>query len=146
MGATAAPNGTKTPTRLAFRWLKGLTGWSSSPLGEESANDSVPSEPEPFDDLQLPHDNNRPPEFKGSSRVQILNGSARTTPLCDQAAVDGEGDQWAKLWKEKEPYEELDWTGLEQLPHFSPRPSEQQPHHFPLGLAWERITSHPERC
>ena len=33
IGATAATSGAMTPTRLAYRWLKGLTGWTRSPIG-----------------------------------------------------------------------------------------------------------------
>ena len=49
VGATPVA-GVRTPTRLAYRWLKGLAGWSKSPTGSDSANDAVPEEPERNDD------------------------------------------------------------------------------------------------
>ena len=42
--------GSKTPTRLAYRWIKGLTGWSKSPTGSDAANDAVRDEPSNDDD------------------------------------------------------------------------------------------------
>ena len=40
--AIGTASATKMPTRLAYRWVKGLTGWQQSPIGEMAANDEVP--------------------------------------------------------------------------------------------------------
>ena len=34
IGATTEGGNAKTPTRLAYRWLKGLTGWARSPVSD----------------------------------------------------------------------------------------------------------------
>ena len=83
IGATANQQGQKTPSKLAYRWLKGLAGWEKSPLGRESQNEAIPEEPEDQDDLEAPHCQGKTAVFMGSSSVQRFNGSVRTTPLCD---------------------------------------------------------------
>ena len=77
IGASASAPGSKTPTRLAYRWLKGLAGWAASPKGADTANDEVPAEPDEFDDLQLHQDKGPPPAFMGTSRLQVFSGSHR---------------------------------------------------------------------
>ncbi len=47
---TARAGEVPRPTRLAFRWVKGLTGWQKSPIGPASANHSVPAEGEKAND------------------------------------------------------------------------------------------------
>ena len=133
IGATTSSPVGKTPTRLAYRWLKGLAGWAASPKGPETANDAVPSEPDEFDDLQLHQDGGPTPTFMGSSRVQTFSGSNRTTPLCDQAVVDSEANKWAELWREEASYEQLDWSGIEELPALTPEILRAAAASFPIG-------------
>ena len=40
------PQAAPRPTRLAYRWVKGLTGWIKSPWGPPAANDAVAAEGE----------------------------------------------------------------------------------------------------
>ena len=133
IGATADSQKTKAPSRLAYRWLKGLTGWSKSPLGPERLNENVPDEPEEHDDLEAPHCGQGKPEFSGTSSTQIFSGSVRTTPLCDQAAIEVEADQWAELWREKEQYQRLDWGEVESLPALLPEAIRAAAASFPVG-------------
>ena len=136
IGATGDDGAARTPTRLAYRWLKGLTGWSKSPLGPQSCNDSVPDQPQEHDeDPDLPQDNVTAADarYKGSDSVQQFCGSARLTPLCDQAVVETEANQWAKLWQEGQKYPELQWGHVEPLPELTVEALRAAANSFPLG-------------
>ena len=132
IGATTSEACGRAPTRLAYRWVKGLTGWTQSPTGPEQQNDDIPTEPDQHDDLELPGDSSQH-TFMGTTRVQILNGSERITPLCDQAVVESEANAWAELWREKDNYCELDWSGIEELPPLLPEAIRAAAASFPSG-------------
>ncbi len=90
VGATPEfPRCTPTPTKLAFRWVKGLAGWQHSPIGSSIDNGLVPDDPDTLDD-----------ETEVNAEV-IHEGlpSAKCIPLCDQAAVQKEANSWAVLWQ-----------------------------------------------
>ena len=133
IGATTQQGTTKAPSRLAYRWLKGFTGWSKSPLGHEQQNDQIPEEPTTTDELEAPHCHGKTAGFRGSARVQRFNGSARLTPLCDQAVVEAEADNWGGLWCENRRYEALDWSGLEDLEPLLPEALRAAAESFPAG-------------
>ena len=138
IGATSK-NG--TPTRLAYRWLKGLTGWTRSPLGDEKRNEDVPAEPDADEDADAGEGIRQGCTFRGSSEVQRFNGSARLTPLCDQAVVEQEADAWGKLWCEGQAYPHLDWSGIEELPALLPEALRAAAGSFPpeTGLGVDNI-------
>ena len=119
VGGASSPSGTKTPTRLAFRWLKGLAGWTSSPIGTIRQNDSVPDEPadsgDDDDDEGELVDDFSPGAIHTMPRVRTFVGSETEVPLNDQATVDMEADTWAKLWDEKAVYSDLDFGQPEAL-------------------------------
>ena len=66
IGATAPQGTAKTPSRLAYRWLNGLTGWTRSPLGNEQQNDQILEEPAATDELEAPHCDGRTAVFRGT--------------------------------------------------------------------------------
>ena len=86
---------TRAPTRTAFRWIKGPSGWQPSPLGQQELNDAVPSDPDDgpglLDDDQVVLDSQ-----EAAARAKV--------PLCDQAAVEQEAYRWGALWQEGEQY------------------------------------------
>ena len=88
----AQEGGTKTPTKCAYRWVKGVAGWSPNPVGTIADNDAVPQYAE--DDV-IDVDN-------GEALIQAAQATASTdaVPLSDQAAVDTNAEGWATLWKE----------------------------------------------
>ena len=46
IGASSSPSGAPaSPTKFAYRWVRGLTGWQHSPIGCGHENDAIPSEP-----------------------------------------------------------------------------------------------------
>ena len=131
--AIGATTKTGTPTRLAYRWLKGLTGWSKSPIGDDKCNSNVPAEPEGDGDAENDHEIKQDSVFRGSSDVQRLSGSARLTRLCDQAVVEQEALSWGKLWREGLAYPHLDWSGIEELPALHPEALRAAAASFPPG-------------
>ena len=83
--------GTAAPTKVAYRWVKGINGWRPSQIGAIEANDEVPME----EDC---------PEGVGCGFDQVVPSSTSRSlqevgsiPLCDQAAVDIEAEKWAAL-------------------------------------------------
>ena len=57
LGNRNATSASRTPTKLAYRWLKGICGWIASPLGKQAQNDDVPQETDDQDsDDEAEHD------------------------------------------------------------------------------------------
>ena len=78
----------RAPGRLAFRYVRGLQGWTRSPVL------TAPSE----DDLLDPAD---PDELEADYRVALSHPTDSRTllaPLGEQAAVDQEAAGWARQW------------------------------------------------
>ena len=69
------------PTRLAFRFVRGLQGWSQSPIGSAEHEEYVPDE-----------------EFiEGRvSADSCTSADALAAPLSEQASVDVEAGSWAE--------------------------------------------------
>ena len=89
----------KIPTRLAYRWAKGLAGWQQSPIGSSDSNDWVPnigSEENPEACEQYLDE-----AFASNPAAQHMEVQ---TPLCDQAVVEAEADKWGQLWQENRSY------------------------------------------
>jgi hypothetical protein len=83
----------RMPTKLAYRWVKGLTGWQQSPIGEAAANDGVPDIGEAEQEAYVDE------AFAGIP-AEVLARGKRRLPLCDQAVVEAEANKWAELWQE----------------------------------------------
>ena len=85
------------PTRLArsgYSWVKGLGGWTRSPIDAAKRNDAAD------DDTDHPQrTDDDPPCLDDADLCAGLDGSERQrAPLCDQAAVDLEAEGWATQW------------------------------------------------
>ena len=113
IGGKCNAAGTKTPTKLAYRWLKGFTGWTTSPVQSSRLNDGVPDEPTEDAEGEDPGEDEKdeltPGEVHSMPKIKVYNGSATDIPLCDQATVDLEAEKWAKLWNEGASYPRLDF-------------------------------------
>ena len=79
------------PTSFAYRWVKGLAGWTPSQVDLDSWHDGVPYEGEEADEDELV-------SHAGRHDCTI------SVPLSDQATVEKQADSWARLWKEGEDY------------------------------------------
>ena len=89
-------------SRLAYRWVKGIAGWSRSTIGQESEDDKVPSA-EPGD---------RPEQISVGEQAQQTNHSASlSAPRSDQGEIDSIAQAWADLWQTSKVYEPLDFHG-----------------------------------
>ena len=95
--STVAPGGTASgaPSRLAYRWIKGTTGWTRSPTGSQDYNDAVPDIDE-IDEApgHLIEPVSVPP------RIWAPGSPVCTDVLSDQADTEREADYWAQLWNE----------------------------------------------
>ena len=94
-GGVPRPSGVKAQTTLskrAFLFVKGAAGWTRSPVAEDAYNDEIP-------DGQASADSQ-----SGARRWAPDAATAAPVPLCDQAAVEQEADQWAVLWAEGSQY------------------------------------------
>jgi hypothetical protein len=113
------------PTRLAYRWVKGIAGWTSSPMGSDRLHDSIPDEADDGE-LELEH--------PGLACAQMVDGEDLAMPLADQAAVDQEAESWAMLWQETKDYAQPSWADLEeQLPLLSDWAIRTAAASFPAG-------------
>ena len=101
--ALSAPTGPGifgTPSKLAFRWIRGPAGWQKSPVGPEAYNLEVPDE-EVNDDcpghLMEPQDAvQRMWARKPGAEDHFVSQAA----LGDQGDTEMEADFWANLWQE----------------------------------------------
>ena len=103
---TKPPAHGKSLSRLAYRWVKGLGGWTSRSIGRVGDEDAIPDvDPgdKPFDDLVT------------VATLAASEGTAdRVVPRSDQAEVDAAAGMWAKLWETDAPYPELDFSGADK--------------------------------
>ena len=138
-------------SRLAFRWVKGVAGWSRSTVGCTHEEDALPAA-EPGS-APLPDDGTA----KGEAEP---DGHPVPVPRSDQAEIEATAAAWAKLWESNKDYtppcfdgvelDELDpitvddieraaasfplHTGL-GVDNFSPRAVLRLPHELIQGLA-----------
>ena len=88
----------RRPSKNAYRWIRGLTGWSRSPVGLAKCNEEVPAGDVPFDDETFSRDtleqSTKNRDFGAPNKYYSTD-----YPLCDQADIEREADQWASLWK-----------------------------------------------
>ncbi|CAK0861050.1 unnamed protein product, partial [Prorocentrum cordatum] len=102
-GALAAPGGSRAarpwasaPGELAFRYVRGIGGWSRSPLGDPRCDEDIPD----ADDMDSePH----------ADRVEVsmdARSHAAVALLSEQSALDAEAAGWAEQWAVQEAYHE----------------------------------------
>ena len=48
--------------------------------------------------------------------------------------VEAEADKWRELWQQKHSYQQLDWTGCEELPELLPEALRAAVASFPIGI------------
>ena len=75
LGLPSSRGGPSTPTRLAFRWSRGLTGWTRCLTGPASYNNEVPHE-EDGDDFLTIH---LPALVSTLEAVRLLETKERST-------------------------------------------------------------------
>ena len=92
--ALAAPGEHRTamvraPSRIAFRYVRGVGGWSRTPIERTTCEDDVPD----ADDLDAD---------LGAVRIAGcgagVDGVLATAPLSEQAALEHEAASWAANW------------------------------------------------
>ena len=95
---------------IAFRWVKGVTGWCRSPIGTTDLEDDLP-EVEP---------GGTPLECVKACGQMLADGAVRT-PMSDQAEVEQASRQWAELWDSKADYPVLGFGDVqnERLPRLT---------------------------
>ena len=91
-------------TRSGYRWVKGTCGWTRSPVGDAVRNDDA--------SVAAPHlvgdDDDPPKPFDDADLCAGLDdGEKLHVPMCDQAAVDLEGEEWATQWNVGAEYQPL---------------------------------------
>ena len=111
IGAGSEPQ-SAGPTRLAYRWVRGLIGWTKCALGPASLNDEVlEQQTAQFDDI--------PTAQQDSSHCH-----GPIMPLAEQAEVNKAADDWGNAWGEHLEYraaQTLLSTGtVDRLPPLSP--------------------------
>ena len=114
--ADTAQQGPARPSRGAYRWVRGLAGWSRSPVGLSSQNDAVPGEGAVFEEDDRITDGAHPDHDRPC--IWAAEGAAADEPLCDQADIEAEADRWARLWHEGAAYP-CPFTG-DVLPELAP--------------------------
>jgi hypothetical protein len=90
----AAPGA--TPSKLAFKWVKGINGWGPSPKGKVADEQGLPDEEVddlPFDDDMVPTASN-----------SMASIPSQSQPLSDQGAVEKVANGWAGWWAEDTDY------------------------------------------
>ena len=132
VGASAASASDATPTRLAYRWIKGIRGWQKSPVGPSQLDDQVPDE----DD-----DGAAPEQLDGQAVVPSTDQSEDLeVPMSDQAAVDSEAEMWAALWQEAAQYQQpIFGAGLAPMQTMLPEAIVVAAESFPTGLGADNI-------
>lgn len=124
------------PTKLAYRWLKGLQGWQHSTVAQANWNDNVQTEHNPCDEATIEDDPDRCDPHSEYPTFHI--GSV---PLSDQAVVDKEAEDWAGLWQEGQSYNNLHFGSLEAAPPTSPEQIRKAALSFPIhtGLGADNV-------
>jgi len=91
-------------SRLAYRWVKGVAGWSRSTVGPAGDEHCIP-EADPGD---------RPDQIQVTKGVNSGYGTgSAVAPRSDQGEVDAIAKTWAQLWQTDMEYALLDFHGIE---------------------------------
>ena len=116
-----------TPSRLAYRWARGVGGWQASPIGDDALHHGIPDVDDIDDDGRiLDQDEFITPSTRAEQEELV--------PLADQAAVDMQANDWAELWQEDVEYEHPLFDGnIESLGPLLPWALQQAAMTFPAG-------------
>ena len=118
--------GFKRPTKAAYRWLRGPTGWQPSQIGSISQNDDVPMAGDDFFDCDNEEEALIPVGGQVSTDAKI--------PLSDQAMVNLEAEKWASLWLESEDYVQPEFgVPPDALAELMPNAISLAANSFPMG-------------
>ena len=137
--AGVAPTGRQSHgrslSRLAYRWVRGIGGWSRSTVGTEAEEDLVPEgEPGggPYDD-----------HVEVARAAAPAEAPSPSVPRSDQAEVNATAVVWAELWQTDAPYPDIDFgdVGAESLPALSVAVLREAAASFPVhtGLGADNI-------
>ena len=123
--------GCRMPSKNAFNWVRGPSGWVPSPIGDSLANECIPEEGDwDLEFSDLPH-GSHPTE---RSRIWRRQEFGQPAPLCDQATVEAEADSWACSWNELQEYQcGFSVRGSPPLPTMLPSLLRQAAKTFPVG-------------
>jgi len=125
---TGLPSG--TPSRLAYQWIKGPTGWTRSPLGCQSLNDAALAEQHLEDEAPAHHLT----VAKDEHRLIVGDDLPARVPLSDQADAEAEASSWAALWNEGEEYNlDISPSKSDPLPPLRPADLRRSAASFPVG-------------
>ncbi len=128
--STAAQDLAKAPTKLAYRWVKGLAGWQQSPIGDAAANDEVPA----LEGMACEEEEAYLDEAFAHNPAEAAVRGKRLMPLSDQAAVEAEADKWGALWQEARQYRAMQGEcRLPLLRLLAPRAIRDAAASFPVG-------------
>jgi hypothetical protein len=93
-------------SRLAYRWVKGVAGWSRSTVGPVGDESCIP-EADPGD---------QPDQIHVTKGVNSGNSTESVlAPRSDQGEVDAVAKAWATLWQTDKTYTPLDFNGVETI-------------------------------
>ena len=128
----------RTPTRKAYRWVKGLTGWQPSSIGKEHENDEVPD----IDEDREPQGAQRHGGANLAKPWMAWDGDkCKCGPLNDQAQVNKEGREWASIWDTQADYNvSFPADTLKDLPPISVQALRNAAMAFPVGTGVGRTT------
>jgi hypothetical protein len=102
IGASTVDGKAAVPTKLAYRWVRGLVAWHHSPIGAAEDNDGIPDEGEDGDiDLATCLQPNAP--------------DATLTPMADQVVVERQANEWAVIWREGKEADQPNWPDDEGM-------------------------------
>ncbi len=124
----STPGHAAFPTKVAYRWTSGATGWEHSPIGEISDNEKIPI----LNDSDEADDE----DTREGDEQLLLRGPPldAAVPLADQAALEKEADKWGKLWKVKDNYREPEWPdNVPMLPKLATWAITAAVMSFPIG-------------
>jgi len=121
---------TATPSRRAYQWVRGATGWSKSPVGDAAMNDTVLECQAVEEDVAPAH----LLEDTASSARVWRKVSGQQAPLAEQSEVEVEANYWAALWEEEFPYDAfVDPLGSPALPPLNVHDLRAASLSFPAG-------------
>jgi len=117
------------PSKCAYQWLRGATGWTRSPIADSALNEAVLESQVEEDDAPA----HLIEDTATTSRIWKRK-SAELAPVSDQGEVEQEACFWAKLWNEGMPYHALvDPHGTAPLPPLTVAAIRSASNSFPVG-------------